>query len=137
MIPRNTLIGFFFILLVFSCEKGKEQVYPYSGVLIGNWINPVYIDNVVTFEKSNSLKDQEYGFSFLADNKFIERQNSSFCGTPRIMYADYEGIWEKDDSIIHISVAYWGGTINYKWTIVSFDGNSLSMTQCIEGYCDE
>jgi hypothetical protein len=93
--------------------------------LVGNWINPIYIDTLVTFEWSEKLIENQYGISFQADNKLLERKINGWCGTPPITTADYNGTWMKNDSIINISVGYWGGTADYTWKIISITKSKL------------
>jgi hypothetical protein len=110
-----------------ACEKNNENEAANNNSLIGSWVNPQQNDFIVTYEKSEGLVDNEYGFSFNEDNIFIERKNAGWCGTPPISYADYNGTWTKDDSIIEISVAYWGGTADYIWKILSIDEVTLKI----------
>lgn len=123
------------VCLLFACEKQNEQIIqkknlqdsPNTKDLIGSWINPQYLDSLVIYDRSDSLKENNYGFSFKLDNKFIERKNSGWCGTPPISYADYNGTFEINDTIVTINVAYWGGKIKYVWKIVSIDDDNLKI----------
>jgi len=126
MKTKISLITLIIGLILISCGKEKTQA-DIDSKLIGNWINPSYNDTLVTFDRFNSLKDNDYGFSILFNGKFIERKNSGWCGTPPIAYSDYEGNWTQNDSIISITVGYWGGTVDYKWKIVSIDENNLTI----------
>jgi hypothetical protein len=127
------LIVFVFTLTSISCEKNNDLVkYPDS--LIGNWINPRYSDSIVIFEKSADLKNNEYGLSFKQAGIFVERKNSGWCGTPPISYADYEGTWIKNDSIISITVGYWGGSADYNWKVVSINNGKLKIINVKEDY---
>jgi hypothetical protein len=96
--------------------------------LIGNWINPQYTDTIITYQKADTLKNQDYGFSFRLADQFTERKNSGWCGTPPITYSDFEGTWIQHDSILDIQVAYWGGMADYKWKILSLDNKKLTIT---------
>ncbi len=131
------LISFLFItILVFniSCEKNDDQKTIDTEQLIGHWINPVYIDTVLKFEKANSLKDNDYGISFETDQVFIERKNSGWCATPPIAYADFNGTWSKQDSLLTITVGYWGGMADYQWKILAIDNNHLTIYKMDEEY---
>lgn len=125
----KTRITIFLTLILFvlvACDKNDDNP---SDLLIGSWINPIANDSILTFAKANSLKDNDYGFVFNPDQEFIERKNSGWCGTPPISYADFDGSWSKNDSLIYITVGYWGGLANYQWKIVSVDNNSLTIVK--------
>jgi hypothetical protein len=115
----------------FACEENVVTVNEGAEInteyLTGCWIHPQYKDSTITYEKSGKLSDQEYGFSFKPENKFLERKNIGWCGTPPVSYGDYEGTWTRNDSILDISVGYWGGTEDYKWKIMSMDQHHLTL----------
>ena len=113
--------------LMLSCKKDDVKLNENQDNLIGNWINPEYTDSLMILEKSDTLKLNEYGISFKADGKLIERKINGWCGTPPVVYSDYEGSWTKQDSLISIEVGYWGGTSTYKWIIISMAGNKLKV----------
>ena len=137
MKTKISLITLIISLFLIACEKEKDQINTDANLLIGSWINPQYNDSLVTYERFNSLKDNDYGFSIIYDSKFIERNNSGWCGTPPISYSDYEGNWTQNDSIIDITVGYWGGLVDYKWKIVSIDNNNLTIIRIEEEYHTE
>ena len=117
------ILGFFALN---GCEKDDLKGTDFEE-LTGTWINPQWNDTIITYQKSKGLKDNEYGFSINANGKFIERKNAGFCGTPPVTYADYEGTWSKTDSLLIISVGYWGGTEDIRWKIISLSKSSLSV----------
>ena len=117
------MLGIAFI----ACEKNDENKTANSAQLIGSWHNLIYTDSIVTFTRSASLEENEYGFSFNEDNSFIERKNSGWCGTPPVSYTDFDGTWTNNDTIIEISVGYWGGSAEYKWKIVTVDDVNLKI----------
>ena len=72
------------------------------------------------------LDSTQYGFIIGKDGSFIERKNAGWCGTPPITYKNFEGTWEAvSDSLLEITVGYWGGTINYQMRIVNVDNEML------------
>jgi hypothetical protein len=127
MISPVRLTILLFVLILIACEKNNENQAANPDQLIGSWFNPQHNDSIVTFERSEGLVDNEYGFSFNEDKTFIERKNAGWCGTPPILYADFDGTWTKNDSIIEITVGYWGGTADYTWKIVSIDETLLKI----------
>ena len=131
------LILFLFPVLLFSCEKEPKLLIQNSDELMGSWTNQVINDTIIEFTKADSLKNNDYGFEFKPDQAFIERKNAGWCGTPPIAYADFEGTWQRQDSILIIIVEYWGGTADYKWEISSVDENRLKIYKVSEEYHNE
>lgn len=138
----------FLVLSVFflvACKKEKEfensidlkVEIPSSEKLLGCWVNRVTEDSIYTLEKADSLKENEYCFQFNEDSVFIERKNIFWCETPPITYADHMGTWTMEDSIIEITVGYWGGLMDYKWQIISVDANYLRLAKIIEEHHQE
>lgn len=121
-----SLIVLLIPVLFAGCSKDDPETVNKGEIdLTGNWVNPIYIDSLITYEKAGALIENQYGIAFGADNKLVERKNSGWCGTPPIVTADYDGSWQMNDSIIDVSVAYWGGTAVYKWKLVSISENTL------------
>jgi hypothetical protein len=120
------------ILALYNCENDGN--YANNGELIGNYGNAVSADTVWIFERTSGLVANEYGFAFKPGNVFIERKNTGWCATPPIAYGDFEGTWHQEDSIINISVEFWGGTANLKWQIISLDKNKLTIYKVSEEY---
>ncbi|WP_430936828.1 hypothetical protein [Saccharicrinis sp. 156] len=118
------------ILLLFTClaceNENEPAMHPESNIT-GYWINPVYYNNIVTYERSYQLMDHEYGLAIKSDNSLIERKNAGWCGTPPLSYADFEGSWSTKDSTIYITVGYWGGTTEYEWKIMRIKEKLLSI----------
>lgn len=128
MKPYFYILFTIFLFTLFACENKDEKDKDIStDMVIGYWVNPVYTDSTITFDKATSLKENEYCFAFLEDKLFIERKNSGWCGTPPISYADYEGTWSRFESTIQITVGYWGGLNNYEWKIVNLNDKKLSV----------
>jgi hypothetical protein len=122
---RSLFIVLALSLILLSCQR----VVP-SGEfsqLKGYWEAPQYTDSLVTYSSCSSLPDNDYGFAFMEEGVFLERKNAGSCGTPPITYADYEGTWSISDSLISISVPYWGGSIQYSWKLVSVNQNELKI----------
>ena len=134
MMTPARLIILLLVLSLIACEKNNESAAAITDHLIGSWFNPQYNDSIVTYGRSEGLVDNEYGFSFKDDKTFIERKNAGWCGTPPISYADFDGTWSKKDSIIEITVDYWGGTSDYTWKLVSVDETNLVIIRVEEEY---
>lgn len=121
---KNAILLFviFSLCIMTACEDNN-----FSGPITGYWLNAEENDSIITFQKSSGLKDNEYGIAFQGRGVFVERKIAGWCGTPPVTYTDYEGSWEKSDSIIKISVGFWGGTEEYEWKLLELDDNHLTV----------
>jgi hypothetical protein len=134
----KTFIFLLFVTLaIVSCQKDEQFVKYGNDKLIGNWINPQYRDTLVTYSRAVNLIENEIGITFKPGYKFVYRQNSSWCGTPPITTADYEGAWNWNDSTIDISVGYWGGTANYSWKVITLSDKKLVISVVKTSYQEE
>lgn len=122
------------LFLLFGCSKKDEVIILESEKLVGHWSNPVLTDTVWKYERVGSLQENEYGFSFKPEKVFIERKNAGWCGTPPIVYENYNGTWSRNNSEININVGYWGGNAEYKWKIISLDDRYLTVYKVKEDY---
>jgi hypothetical protein len=129
-----SLIVLSFFLLS-ACEKNDT---PLDGneILIGNWINPQTNESTITYDRSLRLQDNNYGFTINQNGKFTERKNAGWCGTPPVSYADFEGNWSRNDSLMNITVGYWGGLADYKWKILSLDDKRLTIVIISQEYSE-
>jgi len=116
-----------------ACEK-DDGPQADSEILIGNWINPQVNDTIITYNKSLRLKDNEYGFKINQNGKFTERKNAGWCGTPPVSYADFEGNWSRNDSLLNITVGYWGGLVDYQWKILNLYNNRPTIAVISQEY---
>jgi hypothetical protein len=124
-----TLCTLFFILI--GCSKDNIQIDP-DNLLIGVWNYSDFNNNDNIYIRNNEFVDNNC-YKFNSDGTMIERKNSGWCGTPPITYADYSGTWNIiNDTLIQISVGYWGGTTQYKLDIQSVDSNALKVSYVSE-----
>jgi hypothetical protein len=119
------LILIFAILTIIGCNKSDDIYIDNNDILVGNWIDPEYEDSKTIFKRANELKKDGYGISFLKNNIFIER-HSGWCGTPPLTFANYEGEWERKDSIIYITINNgMAGNTSYYYKIISLNETTL------------
>lgn len=115
-------------LVMVACEKelvDTEALGENVGI-IGTWVENGYEDDLTLLNRANKLDPSKYGFTMEDNGSFIERKNAGWCGTPPITYDNFEGTWEAlSDSLIEITVGYWGGTMTYQMRIVSLDAEDL------------
>lgn len=88
-------------MLLSSCESNTIDIDS-NNLLIGHWVNPEYENEITTFKRGNSLPDQAYGISFLANGNLIER-TSGFYGTPPLTFFNQEGSFSLDNGLINIA----------------------------------
>ena len=91
MIIRTVLILASLLILFSSCKH--DEVIPDNTpiTLHTAWTNPEYIDNTITFKKSDALASDTYGVQFLEDGSVVEHKNAGSCGTPPITYDYFYG----------------------------------------------
>ena len=118
------------LVLGVACEHNflENEALGENGGIVGTWVELGYEEDVTLFERADSLDLSRYGFILKEDGTFVERKNAGWCGTPPITYANYEGQWNAvSDSLVEITVGYWGGIMNYQMRIVSVDESSLKI----------
>jgi len=113
------------ILILISCSDNPVNKSIHDN-LEGTWVYRSHQEDVYTVEKSINLENDNSGMIILGNGKLIERKNVGFCGTPPVIYDNYEGNWESlSDTKLLINVEYWGGTENYTLEIVSVTNSVL------------
>jgi hypothetical protein len=130
---KKLLILLISILMV-SCEQDMLNVGALgeNAGIIGIWVKevdsfqPVVSDGITRLIRSDKLDPERYGFILREDGIFTEHKNAGYCATPPVAYDDFEGTWEPlSDSLLDITVAYWGGTLTYQIRIVSLEEDKL------------
>jgi len=122
----------FLILMGMLCSCEKE-VFELDALgenvgIVGTWNQEASRGDTTFLKRAGSLDEHAYGFTIHQDGTFVERKNSGWCGTPPIAYANYEGTWEAlSDSLLSITVDYWGGVMTYQIRIVSLDAEDLAI----------
>ena len=119
------------LMLLASCEASKDQVeyLGHNADIIGSWEEVSRKDTISVFHRVNDLEIEEYGFTINEDGTFLERKNSGWCGTPPIVYSVYEGEWKVvSDSVLEITVGFWGGVMVYNMHILSITFDSLRIS---------
>lgn len=113
-------------LIAASCSKEKIKINP-DNLLIGVWDFSRSDTDINIFSRSYHFA-QAHCYEFNADGTLTERNYSGWCATPPVSYSDYNGTWSVvNDTLIEITVAYWGGMTHYKLNIVSVSVDSLKM----------
>lgn len=116
--------------ILVSCEKEMlvmDALGENAGI-VGTWIEEGYMGDTTLLRRAGDFEKDKYGFTLNEDGSFIERKNSGFCGTPPISYANYDGTWEAvSDSLLDITVGYWGGMMTYQIRIVSLNNKDLAI----------
>ncbi|MCK5691485.1 MAG: hypothetical protein KAI08_01510 [Bacteroidales bacterium] len=124
------LVFFIVVLLLVSCEKDSMELDALGSnvSIIGTWIEDGQKGDTLLLQRSGAFDKEKYGFTINDDGSFIERKNSGWCGTPPIAYDNFEGSWEAvSDSLLNITVAFWGGMLTYQIRIVYLDAEELAI----------
>ena len=118
------------IVLLSSCESDLMNLEALgdNASILGTWVEDEYQGDTLLLNRSGSFDKERYGFTFKEDGTFIEHKNAGWCGTPPITYDSFEGKWEAvSDSLLDITVAYWGGGMTYQMRIVYLDAEDLAI----------
>ena len=128
---RFFIIAVLLIPALLSCQEDELTVDP-GHPLIGLWNLTEYCGDAVIYVRQQEFTDNQ-GYDLHADGTLTVRQNSGFCGTPPISYADYKGSWNiLNDTLLQLSTDYWGGTLNYEMDIESLTADSLKVIMIYE-----
>ncbi len=118
------------VVMLVSCEKelmDLEALGSNVGI-VGTWVENEYKGDTLFLQRSGQMDIEKYGFTINDDGTFLEHKNAGFCGTPPISYDRFDGTWEAvSDSLLDITVAYWGGVMTYQMRIVSLDVEELAI----------
>jgi hypothetical protein len=80
------------------------------------------------YRNATQLADDMPGFIFYKNGQFTKRENSGWCGTPPIVYTNYEGgRWTVPSANVYeINTRYWGGPETFRLQIISRNGNEIT-----------
>ena len=117
-------------VLLISCEKDMLELANLGSNqgIVGTWVEDTYKGDTLFLQRNGAFDKEKYGFTIHEDGTFIEHKNAGWCGTPPISYDSFEGSWEAvSDSLLNVTVAYWGGMMTYQIRIVSLDEEELAI----------
>ncbi len=121
------LIFAFLVLTISSCRESPTGLTPVVDIC-GAWVEANPISGLTIFNKTSGLDSNKMGFIFYESGELLERNNGGWCATPPIFYANYNGQWELEkDSIVNITVGYWGGIRNYSFRIISLNATEMKI----------
>ncbi len=114
---------FLVFICVFSCDEMNNEIKESNNLLIGTWIEPTYDDGKLTYKKVESVPDEDNSLTFKVGGKVILR-SSGWCGTPPLLYYNYEGNWQQESNVVSISYNDFYPA-SASWLIVSLTENEL------------
>ncbi len=120
----KTIYTLLISLLLFTCQSNTEIEIDSENLLIGNWINPNYDNETITYERTENLQENAPGISFQKNLTLIER-TSGWCGTPPLTFFDMKGTWKTQESLILITRESFPE--NFNWRIISLDNKKLTV----------
>ena len=122
---------FLSVMAVFiSCEADlmNMEALGENAEIVGTWVEDEYQGDTLFLDRSGAFDKAKYGFTIHEDGTFTEHKNAGWCGTPPITYDSFEGSWEAvSDSLLDITVGYWGGVMTYQMRIVYLDAEKLAV----------
>ena len=124
------LIFLFIVVLLTACAKDflELEALGENAGIVGTWVEDVQRGDTLLLQRTGELDSKKYGFTINDDGTFIERKNAGWCATLPITYDNFEGTWEAvSDSLMDITVAYWGGMMTYQIRIISLDEEELAI----------
>nr|WP_143404095.1 hypothetical protein [Gaetbulibacter sp. 4G1] len=116
------LLSISLCFLNMTCESENDIIVDSNNLLIGSWVEPNYANEQTVFKRASSLPNDAYGIEFKTNGDFIER-SSGWCGTPPLVFSDYEGKWGLKNTLVTITQQYY--PTNYSWRIVSVTETEL------------
>jgi hypothetical protein len=126
---KRLLFLFGFVWLI-SCEQDMMELEALGSntAIVGTWIEDKYQGDTLILYRAGGLDAEKYGFTIHDNGSFIEHKNTGWCGTPPISYDSFEGTWEPvSDSLLDITVGYWGGMMTYQMRIVYMHEEELAI----------
>lgn len=117
------------LVFLAACQKVvyAPEMLGENAEIIGTWIEKGTDDDVALFERGDELDPTKYGFTISEDGTFIERKNAGW-ETAAVSYDNFDGSWEAlSDSLLEITVGYWGGTMTYQMRIVFLEQSNLGI----------
>jgi hypothetical protein len=113
--------------LLFSCMEQETFDLESGEFPLGTWTNLQYEETGFTMDRSSAIRANTYGYVFKENGKLIHRANSSFCGTPPIITADFEGTWNVDGDVVEVEVNFWGGKYRQEWKGTQLSGKTVKV----------
>ncbi len=118
------------MVLMVACEKDLMELAALgsNSTIVGTWVEEGQKGDTLLLQRNEAFDKERYGFTIHENGTFIEHKNAGWCGTPPIAYDSFDGTWEAlSDSLLDITVAYWGGMMTYQMRIVSLDEDELAI----------
>lgn len=112
--------------MVAGCEEADDKE---PGIL-GIWVFEYWDQNTSgkIYSRHDQFEEDKPGVQFQSNGTLIERGNRIGCGTPPIIYTNYEGSWSyENDSTITITSSFWGGVQNCELQILSLTVDTLKI----------
>ena len=126
---RN-IVMILLVISLYACENAEDniEILGTQADIVGTWVENGYVEDLTVLERADVFDADKYGFTLNPDGTFREHKNAGWCATPPITYENYKGEWQAlSDSIIEITVGFWGGTMSYLMHIVSLDADTLKI----------
>jgi hypothetical protein len=113
-------------LLLVSCSKKDSQ----PGDVQEVWVYERYeAPDKTVYRLASALEDDKSGYILYSDGKLTSRGNSSWCGTPPVVYHNYEnGRWQlMNGSEYNMESQFWGGVNIFRLQVVRRTANEITI----------
>ena len=107
--------------------KKIEKKRSKDPVLLGVWINAQMHDDLIVYKRAIEFAEDKAGFKLLPKGRLIKRQNSGWCGTPPISYANKEGRWKLEKGRLVLTAPFWGGTNETTYQIIAVTEEEIQL----------
>ncbi|MCH7398899.1 hypothetical protein MM236_12915 [Belliella sp. DSM 107340] len=116
---KKILLAFSVLLFFASCMDNDGDVQENGQFPLGNWTISESHENGFSLTRTESLPENNSGFSFRNNGKMTSRAMAGWCGTPPVAYADYAGNWSNTNGALRLNMGFWGGRNIQEWKVIS------------------
>ncbi len=97
-------------ILFFQCSQNK--IDPTNKLIGGVWVFEKYTTNTdettdMFFKRKSKFGNVAPSYKFEKNLVLTSLQNSSFCGTPPVMFTEEKGIWNENQATISMKPLPW------------------------------
>ena len=98
------LISILIISSLVSCLSNEYKIE-------GKWMQGGSSGDTITFIRTDSLTEDNFGFALESNNELIRVQPVGFCGTEPLQFETVQGKWEQvSDTSFNTVYPFWRGT---------------------------
>ncbi|WP_375579365.1 hypothetical protein ABWH96_20560 [Marivirga tractuosa] len=97
------LVSILIISSLVSCVSNEYKIE-------GKWMQGDVSGDTITFIRTDSLTEDNFGFALEPNNELTRVQPVGFCGTEPIQFETVQGKWEQvSDTLFNTEYPFWRG----------------------------